>query len=64
MRRQHQVIPNPRTANDALAVTDGAVTIGSIIRAQVGSELNSFQADSLFESGIGHARASFWNSVK
>ena len=31
MRRQHQIIPNPRTANDALAVTDGAVTIGYII---------------------------------
>jgi hypothetical protein len=33
MRRQHQISPNPRTANDALAVTDGAVTIGYIIRS-------------------------------
>jgi hypothetical protein len=31
MRRQHQIIPNPRTANDALAVTNGAVTIGYIV---------------------------------
>jgi hypothetical protein len=31
MRRQHQVIPNPLTADDALAVTNGAMTIGYII---------------------------------
>jgi hypothetical protein len=31
MPRQHQIIPNPRTADDALAVTDGAITIGFII---------------------------------
>lgn len=43
MRRQHQIIPNPRTANDALAVTDGAVTIGYIIERD--SAFFAFDAD-------------------